>query len=211
MKDLYDAAIVGASVSGASLANLLGKEGLKVALIDREHFPRRKACGEGISDIALEALRRMGLEADLASTSGKPFYSYRIDLGARSFAFSSRRGRPLRGVGIQRYLLDAALAAHASRLPTVRSFFGSAVFQIESEIDHGLIHLANGEQIRARQIILADGANSRNAARLGIPKTAKGKPLWGMSFILEGSFSQSAGEVVVLLRDGFEVNCTPVS
>lgn len=211
MNDLYDAAIVGASVSGASLASLLGKEGLRVALIDREHFPRRKACGEGISDIALEALRRMGLEADLASTAGKPFYSYRIDLGTRSFAFSSRKGRPLRGVGMQRYLLDSALATHASRLPTVRSFFGSPVTQIESRIGHGMIHLANGERLRARQVILADGANSQSAARLGIPKTSTGRPLWGMSFILEGSFSQSAGEVVVLLRDGFEVNCTPVS
>lgn len=211
MKDLYDAAVVGASVSGASLANHLGKEGLRVALIDRDHFPRRKACGEGVSDIALEALRRMGLTDELTPEAGKPFYSYRIDLGGKSFAFSARKGRQLRGVGIQRYVLDSALSAHAERLPTVDTYFGAAVSGIESGESSRLIHLTNGEKIRARQVVLADGANSQNAARLGVPKTATGKPLWGISFILEGSYSESAGEVVVLLRDGFEVNCTPVS
>ena len=46
---------------------------------------------------------------------------------------------------------------------------------------------------------------------LGIPVKRKAEPLWGISFILEGSYRRFAGEVVVLLKDGFEVNCTPVS
>jgi flavin-dependent dehydrogenase len=34
--------------------------------------------------------------------------------------------------------------------------------------------------------------------------------LWGISFLLEGRFRRDTGEVLVILKDGFEINCTPV-
>ena len=210
MSQLFDVAVIGASVSGASLAIQLGHVGLGVALVDRDHFPRRKACGEGVSEIALEALCRLGLEDDLAALGGLPFYSYRIDLGSRSVGLSSKR-QQIKGMGIQRYDLDCLLADRASGLATVSGFFGDAVTGIEGEVGAYRIHLANGEVIMARRVVLADGATSYNAARLGVPKTMTKTPLWGMSFILEGEFEKTTGEVLVLLKEGFEVNCTPVS
>lgn len=98
MGEAYDVAVIGASISGATAAGFLGREGIRVALIEREEFPRRKACGEGVSDIALEALSRLGLGEALANLEGTPFYSYRIDLKGRHFAFSSTRRRKLKGV-----------------------------------------------------------------------------------------------------------------
>ena len=211
MNEFYDVAIIGASISGASLANYLGKEGLRVALIDKDEFPRRKACGEGVSDIALAALRRMGLDADIEAMGGKPFYTYRIDLGKRSCEFTARRHRQLRGVGLQRYRLDRALAEHAARLPSVNSFFGNAVTSVRREDDLHQIDFGSGERMQARRLVLADGANSKIASRLRIPKKKTREPLWGISFILEGSYDKVTGEVVVILKDGFEINCTPVS
>jgi flavin-dependent dehydrogenase len=44
----FDVAILGASISGATLAARLGMDGVSVALVDKYDFPRRKACGEGL-------------------------------------------------------------------------------------------------------------------------------------------------------------------
>jgi len=209
---LFDVAIVGASVSGASLAIRLGKEGLKTALIDKESFPRRKACGEGISDIALDSLYQLGLESDIRKLGGKPFFSFRLGLKKRSFEFASSGHPTLKGIGIPRYRLDKLLTDHASALPSVDPFFGSSVTDIAMEGSNYRISLADGGQISARYLVLADGTNSVNATKLGIPKTTKKTlPLWGMNFVLEGKFEKTTGEVLILLKDGFEVYCTPVS
>ena len=69
----YDVAVIGASISGATAAGFFGREGIRVALIERDEFPRRKACGEGVSDIALAALSRLGLGEALRSWKARPF------------------------------------------------------------------------------------------------------------------------------------------
>lgn len=210
MASLYDVAVIGASISGATAAGFLGREGLRVALIDRDRFPRRKACGEGLSEIAIEALGRLGLRGELEALEGTPFYSYRIDLGRRGFVFSSPGRRRLKGVGIQRWHLDRLLVEGAGRLPSVTTFFGSGVESIVRCDGIATIRLKSGEEIQARRLLLADGANSGNAARLGVPKDVKRRELWGISFMLEGQYRRQTGEVLVILKDGFEINCTPV-
>lgn len=210
MEELFDVAVIGASISGATTAGFLGREGVRVALVDRDEFPRRKACGEGVSDIALEALGRLGLEPSLAGIESSPFYAYRIDLNGRSFVFSSPRRRRLKGVGIQRFHLDRLLVEHACGMPSVTPFFSSGVSEIESGPDGHRLTLKSGREIRARRLVLADGANSGSATRLGVPKTRKGVELWGISYLLEGRFRRDTGEVLVILKDGFEINCTPV-
>ena len=46
---IYDALIVGAGPAGSHLAYLLAAQGLQVAIIDKESFPREKVCGGGLS------------------------------------------------------------------------------------------------------------------------------------------------------------------
>lgn len=53
---MYDAIIVGAGPAGSHMAWLLAREGLRVAIIDREAFPRDKVCGGGLSRKALNLL-----------------------------------------------------------------------------------------------------------------------------------------------------------
>lgn len=211
MHEEFDVAIVGASVAGSALASHLGHRGLRVALVDQARFPRRKACGEGISEIALEALSRVIPGESLAELPGMPFYAYRIDLDGRSWEFASAGERRLRGMGIERYELDRLLFDTARRFGNVAAFPGSEVTAIERKRDGSTLHFAERPTLSARRIVLADGANSRSARRLGIPKRPSGSPLWGISYLLEGSFEKRSGEVLVLLKEGFEINCTPVS
>lgn len=202
--------IVGASISGASLAACFGRAGLAVALVDKASFPRRKACGEGLSNVALAALERMGFEMGDAVDSGLSYYAYRIDIEGSSYEFATGRERRLRGIGMQRTVLDRALLDQASRHGSVFPLCGVAVRGVREDSQGYCVSLSNGQTVRGTHLVLADGANSACGRMLGIPVQRKANPLWGISFVLEGSFSRFAGEVVVILKDGFEVNCTPV-
>ncbi len=215
MRDsLFDVAIIGASVSGATLAVHLGRAGLSTALIDQAKFPRRKACGEGVSDIALESLRGLGLHDEIEKLGGLPFCSYRLDFGNESLEFASGRSgedKYLKGIGIQRYLLDKMLIDRAVEFSSMRSFLEIGVEGIRKEGEQFVLQLSSGKEISARYLVLADGVNSRNSRLLGIPKIRGDRPLWGISFSLKGVYQKITKEVLILLKDGFEVYCTPVS
>ena len=59
-----DVAIVGAGPGGSTLAALLARRGLSVALIDRDAFPRDKLCGEFLSYDALPIVDALGVDLD---------------------------------------------------------------------------------------------------------------------------------------------------
>lgn len=207
----YDVAIIGASISGGTLAGQLGRKGLSVALIDQGNFPRRKACGEGLSNVAIGAIERMGLPTHGIIDIGIPYYGYRMIMGRHSFALASGKKPSMRGVGVQRFHLDRLILESARVCPSVETILETFPSEIRRETRGHSLRLSNGSSITARQLVLADGANSKTAARLGIPVHRKSKPLWGISFIMEGNYQKPPHEVVVLLKKGFEVNCTPVS
>lgn len=53
---VFDALIVGAGPAGSYLGYLLAKQGRRVAIIDKERFPRDKVCGGGITRKAVDLL-----------------------------------------------------------------------------------------------------------------------------------------------------------
>ncbi len=208
----FDVAIVGASLSGASLAGQLGARGVRVALIDRDSFPRRKACGEGVSDLAILALHRLGFtKEDLEVLSGQPFSAYRLDCGKWSLCFASGRNRSSKGIGVQRIYFDKMLLDRASSFPSVEVLTESQVTGFDVGNKSVTVTLKSGRQLTSRYLVLADGANSMSATKLGIPKVRNRHTHWGISFALEGEYEKRTDEVLVLLKEGFEIYCTPVS
>lgn len=61
----YDAVIVGAGPSGSTTAFYLSKEGARVALLDKEKFPRDKFCGDAVCTPAIRILDDMGVMQEL--------------------------------------------------------------------------------------------------------------------------------------------------
>jgi len=96
-----DVAIVGAGPGGSTLAALLARRGLSVALIDRDAFPRDKLCGEFLSYDALPIIEALHVDLDDAPEIA----SCRVVGRNRTYAFDFPH--PARGVS--RMFLDAAL------------------------------------------------------------------------------------------------------
>ena len=70
MRNDYDAIIVGGGPSGASAAVLLAQAGWRVAVVEKTPFPRRKVCGEFISETTWPLLQQLGVAGDLLDIAG---------------------------------------------------------------------------------------------------------------------------------------------
>ena len=70
MTNNFDALIVGGGPAGASTAVLLAQAGWKVAVIEKTPFPRRKVCGEFISETTWPLLRQLGIADALLDIAG---------------------------------------------------------------------------------------------------------------------------------------------
>ncbi|HZQ36505.1 MAG TPA: FAD-dependent oxidoreductase, partial [Dehalococcoidia bacterium] len=56
-----DVIIVGAGPAGCTAATLLGRQGVRVLLLDRAAFPRPKLCTHAIMPAGLPVLERLGV------------------------------------------------------------------------------------------------------------------------------------------------------
>ncbi len=110
MEIKVDVAVIGAGPAGSTLAALLAGRGTRVALIDRETFPRDKLCGEFLSYDALPILDRLGITADL-DQRGAPSIDRCVVVG-RKRKYEFEFPRPARGVS--RMLLDDLLLRRAT-------------------------------------------------------------------------------------------------
>ena len=65
--EVVDVAIVGGGPAGSTCAAFCAAAGLRVALIEREKFPREKVCGDCINPACLPVLQRLGLTGEIES------------------------------------------------------------------------------------------------------------------------------------------------
>ena len=61
MTERYDLVVVGAGPGGSATAYYASKAGLNTVLLDRQEFPRDKACGDGLMPHAASEISLMGL------------------------------------------------------------------------------------------------------------------------------------------------------
>lgn len=68
-----DVTIVGGGPAGAALAIALGRQGVRVELYEKAHYPRLKACGEGLLPHGVSALRDLVGLPDVPTVRGLRF------------------------------------------------------------------------------------------------------------------------------------------
>ncbi|MCX6048826.1 MAG: NAD(P)/FAD-dependent oxidoreductase [Chloroflexi bacterium] len=157
---IRDVIVIGAGLAGSGVATQLATQGWDVLLLERDHFPRHKVCGEFLSPEAQHSLQALGLYTRAAALSPSLISQAR---------FVSRRGfvlqMPLPGCawGVSRYALDAALATGAQQAGaelrtgvTVRSYQAvDGAFAVQTRD-------ANGPaEVHARTVIAACGRHTQ--------------------------------------------------
>ena len=153
-----DVAIVGAGPAGSTLGALLARRGVRVALIDRDAFPRDKLCGEFLSYDALPVLRELGV-LDAIDAAGAPSIEQCRIVGARrvyTFDF------PRAARGVSRMLLDDLIFRAAERFGATRIEGVGAV-----RIDARRVVLDDGREIEAKVVAGAWGRWGRFDQQLG--------------------------------------------
>jgi flavin-dependent dehydrogenase len=175
----YDLVIVGGRPAGASLAARLGARGVKVALLDRSHFPSEP--GVPSSPVMYQAgmaiLDELGLDL-------KALAEVTVPVPEIGFRFGDYFDVVLEiptmwgiehAYGIDRYGFDELLWRHAARSASVHAREGFAVQSILRDADGRAVGVAGcerggaREEIRARGVVGADGRFSLVARKVGAP------------------------------------------
>ena len=179
---VHDVLVIGGGPSGSSCAYWLAEAGWDVALVEKKEFPRVKTCGDGLTPRSVRQIADMGIEGALA---GAHRYT-----GLRAHAFGrvldlpwpEHPSFPSYGYVITRHDLDALVNERAVKA-------GATVWQgteaIEPILDESVPtpvgaglpscvgavvkEKATGQvrEVRARYVVVADGANSRFGRALG--------------------------------------------
>jgi geranylgeranyl reductase family protein len=162
--DLFDIAVVGAGPAGSVAAYTAARRGFSVALIDRQTFPRDKACGDGIGPGAVRLVQQLGLGEIFDGYAPIEAVTVLGPNGSRTDnAVPDIHGEPTTGYVVPRLEFDnrlfrAALEAGAEDLSGTRFLEMTALTGTRS------VTLRNGSGTRrvisARLVLGADGAYS---------------------------------------------------
>lgn len=169
--------IAGAGPAGASTAAHLAAAGVDTLLVDAQHFPRDKVCGDFVGPAALRELQGLGITAlaDYRRSNIVREASLHLD-GRRLITHPVPQvdDLPAHGRVIPRRTLDAWIVA-AARRAGARVLEGARVHDFSVESDGVRVALKEGDTVRhlrARMLVGADGSGSLVARRLrgtGVP------------------------------------------
>ena len=203
----FDVGIVGASISGSTLALQLAQSGLSVVLFDAVDFPRGKPCGEGLSSIGYTALQRaLPALAHRVHSHLLPYFGFEVR--EKSFAkLAELTGSEPHGYGISRETLDGAIVEACRNDCRISLHLGESVTAIDSERGD----ITSGKRtVMCRYIVLADGGASKGAALLDIKNRRAGRGRCGLTFHFRGKHRVGRPVVQILVEDDCEYFCTPL-
>jgi len=169
----FDVIVVGGGPGGSTCAAFLGREGHKVLLVDKAHFPREKTCGDAISGKSLTVLKELGLPPEVEKVAHAKIYGLTFSSPNNTILKIPMKD-PERNYGyvVRRELFDNVLFRNAKKyVKTLEQF---QVTDLIKEGDKlvgvkGIDLLTNTQkEIRAKIIVGADGATSVVAQKLGL-------------------------------------------
>ena len=170
-----DVLVIGGGPAGASAAYWLAKFGHDVTIVERKSFPREKTCGDGLTPRAVHQLNEMGLAEELTK-----FHRYNglraTGMGRElELQWPSHPVFPQYGYVVRRRDLDTMVAYNAVAAGATLLEGHDALQPI---VDRGFVRGAVVQppegptiEIRARYVVVADGANSRFGRALGTFRT----------------------------------------
>jgi geranylgeranyl reductase family protein len=185
---VHDVLIVGGGPSGSACAYWLAEAGWDVALVEKKVFPREKTCGDGLTPRAVRQIADMGLEASLTGAhryQGLRAHAYGKVL---DLPWPEHPSFPSYGYVITRHDLDQIVNERAEKAgatvwqgteavaPILADAAGTSA-PLDREVPQSLPACVGAvvqdkqsgqtREVRARYVVVADGANSRFGRMLG--------------------------------------------
>lgn len=203
MTPIYDAVAIGAGPAGSGAATLLAADGKRVLLLEKDHFPRAKVCGEFLSSDALPSLERIGAREAVERAGPERIVRGSLHLPEGPVVSFLLRAEAL---GISRFRLDDLLARRAGEAGAeVR--FGTRVLSVEGGPGDGFRVRCSGaphaeQEVQARAVIGAWGRWNALDRALARGFLSLRKKFFGWNRDYEGDASALAGEVRLFLFPG---------
>jgi geranylgeranyl reductase family protein len=175
--DAYDALVIGGGPGGAATAFHLARGGARVLLCEKQTYPRDKVCGDGLTPRAVRALDQMGLREEYQGWSRSVGLKVHGGGHVVELPWPELNDFPSFGLARPRSDLDQLLARTAVK---AGAELWEAAEVVEPLVERGLVRGAvvrrEGEDpvaLRTEAVVAADGASSRFAQALGLPRDAQ--------------------------------------
>lgn len=203
--DRYDAVVVGASLAGCATAILLGRAGLRVALLEKSPDPAafKRICSHYIQASAVPTLERLGLlEPILAAGAVRSRNLVRSRWGW----IEPPRDRASLAVNLRRERLDPLVRSAAAATPGVELMLGRRALRpswSEGAVAGAIVaDLDGGEELLLADLVVgADGRDSRFAASAGVRTKTTPHNRFAYASYFEGAQPAWAPDSVVWFED----------
>lgn len=157
---IWDLVVVGGGPAGLSAARAAARAGMRTLVVERATHPRYKTCGGGLIGTSLA---EAGDVIEVPAQDRVDRVTFTRD-GRR--AFTRRHGASVITMIRREEFDDRLRAAAVSAGAEVRE--GVAVRAVEQDPDEVRLRLADGDVVRARAVIGADGSSGVTARHVGV-------------------------------------------
>ena len=156
----FDLIICGAGPAGCTAALALGSSDLKIALIDKNRFPREKTCGDAIPAFVPKVLSTINPEYAKAFEG----LAEKNKVNTCRIFSPNKKSLDLKypeyGYICRRIIFDSFLLDLACRLPNINIFQETAVTDVSENTGEIIVRTNKNQNLRTQLVIGCDGANS---------------------------------------------------
>ena len=208
---MHDVIVIGGGPAGSTAATLLAREGFRVALFERECFPRFQI-GESLLPYANDVFERLGVSEKLLDAGFFPKYGGAFvtadGSASKVFRFSENLEPPYRrSFQVERSRFDQILLDH-SRENGVEVHEGTAIARVDlSDKSRAAVETTKGERHEGRFVIDCSGHGALLAhatgCRVSVESLKKTAIFSHYRNVRMGEGPDRYNTVVVVLRDGW--------